>query len=185
MVTILSRVFFLDDSSLNNIAWITLQLVLLFNIIARFLKAIQIDKGSWSQPKEKLVSYRKAKLKQKLQFLEGYHGETQEPTEVCPAGPRVSSVPSLSSQIRSCCPSAWHHHLFANPEHVHAQWLNHVRLRSHEFFANPERLWQHRGSRFHSSPQFLCDTRYAWLFGLPCKLWFVYLVQGFWRLVSE
>ena len=77
LVTILSRVFFLDDSRLNNIAWITLQLALLFNIIVRFLKAIHIDKGSWSQPEEKLVSYKKAKIKQKPQLLEGYHGETQ------------------------------------------------------------------------------------------------------------
>lgn len=59
LVTILPRVFFLDDCRLNNTAWITLQLALLFNIIVRFFKAIQIDKGSWSQPKENSVSYKR------------------------------------------------------------------------------------------------------------------------------
>ena len=59
------------------------------------------------------------------------HGSTHRSDQHVLACPLWCSVPTLSSQCWSHWPAAWHHPLSANPE----------------------RLSQHRGSSFHSSPQ--------------------------------
>lgn len=121
----------------------------------------------YSQPKEKLIYDKtwKAKTKQKPLSWSATVAHTDLPSTSWLV--LSGAVPTLSSQCWSHWPAAWHHPLSANPE----------------------RLSQHRGSSFHSSPQGLplpSSSAIPDMLGfLDFPACFVYLVQGFWRLVSE